>query len=194
MQLTTELVARIDAWMQDAIAVESRVPDAMQLATVSPSGRPSIRTVLLKSWDIRGLVFYTNYASKKAGDITSNGYASILLHCKGKERQLIAEGRIERISAEESDTYFASRPRGSQLGAWASLQSEPLPERDELAKRVAAYTAKFEGGPVPRPSHWGGYRLVVDHLEFWQGMASRLHERDVYSWRDGEWVLQALYP
>lgn len=191
--LPDTLVQRIDAWMNDAIDTEPDVPDAMQLATVDPQGRPTLRTVLLKQWNADGLVFYTNYGSRKAQQLDAVGFASVLLHWKSRERQLIAEGRVERVSAAQSDAYFASRCRGSQVGAWASLQSQPLDERDTLVTRVAAKQAGFDGEPVPRPPNWGGYRLIPDRIEFWQGMSDRLHQRQVYE-ASADWAEHLLYP
>jgi len=194
MPLPAEVIERIDEWMNDAVASEPDVPDAMQLATVGPDGRPTLRTVLLKQWSEDGLLFYTNYTSRKAQQLDATGFATVLLHWKSRERQLIIEGRVERATAAESDAYFASRPRGSQVGAWASLQSQSLPDRQTLVERVEAVEDQYEGAPVPRPAHWGGYRLLPDRVEFWQGMPSRLHVRDVHTDGDDGWTAETLYP
>jgi len=194
MTLSTELAQRIDDWMAEATASEPDVPDAMQLATVDERGRPTLRTVLLKEWDAAGLVFYTNYGSRKAQHLDATGVASVLLHWKSRERQLIVEGHVERVSPAQSDAYFASRARGSQIGAWASLQSHDLDDRETLVERVKAKEASFDGEPVPRPPNWGGYRLIPDRVEFWQGRADRLHVREVYERGDAGWGKKLLYP
>ncbi len=195
MFLTDAMTDKLNTWMEEAIASEPDVPDAMQLATVDENGRPSQRTVLLKSWGADGLVFYTNYQSRKSKDLAHTPYASVLLHWKSSARQLIAEGRVQTIAESESDRYFASRDRGSQIGAWASLQSEELDDRSTLEKRLASVAARFEGKPVTRPPHWGGFKLIADRMEFWQGMADRLHLRTVFERTGSEpWEEKTLYP
>ncbi|WP_437605337.1 pyridoxamine 5'-phosphate oxidase [Sorangium sp. So ce834] len=167
---------------------------AMTLATADASGRPSARMVLLKGIDDRGFVFFTNYESRKSMEITANPFAALCIHWAKAAEQIRVEGRIERISDAESDAYFETRPRGSQIGAWASRQSAPLPSRDALIDRVREIEARFEGGPVPRPPFWGGYRLVPERIEFWRGQESRLHDRVLYL-RDGDgWRVERLYP
>jgi pyridoxamine 5'-phosphate oxidase len=167
----------------------------MQLSTVDEDGRPSLRTVLLKGWGARGLEFYTNYQSRKGQQLSHTPHAAVLLHWKSRERQLIAEGRVELLEPEASDRYFASRGRGSQLGAWASVQSEELDERSTLEDRLAAVTARFDGKPVTRPPHWGGFILIPDRMEFWQGMPDRLHVRTVFERTGPEtWDEKTLYP
>ncbi|AUX34456.1 MULTISPECIES: pyridoxamine 5'-phosphate oxidase [Sorangium] len=167
---------------------------AMTLATADASGRPSARMVLLKGIDDRGFVFFTNYESRKSMEITANPFAALCIHWAKAAEQVRVEGRIERISDAESDAYFETRPRGSQIGAWASRQSAPLPSRDALIDRVREIEARFEGGPVPRPPFWGGYRLVPERIEFWRGQESRLHDRVLYL-RDGDgWRVERLYP
>ncbi|KYF58630.1 pyridoxine/pyridoxamine 5'-phosphate oxidase [Sorangium cellulosum] len=167
---------------------------AMTLATVDASGRPSARMVLLKGIDDRGFVFFTNYASRKAADLEANPFAALCIHWAKAAEQVRVEGRVERIGDAESDAYFATRPRGSQIGAWASRQSAPLPSRERLIERVREIEARFEGRPVPRPAFWGGYRLVPERVELWRGQESRLHDRVVYL-RDGDgWRVERLYP
>ncbi|WP_437774691.1 pyridoxamine 5'-phosphate oxidase [Sorangium sp. So ce1097] len=167
---------------------------AMTLATVDASGRPSARMVLLKGIDDRGFVFFTNYASRKAADLEANPFAALCIHWAKAAEQIRVEGRVERISDAESDAYFATRPRGSQIGAWASRQSAPLPSRERLIERVREIEARFDGRPVPRPAFWGGYRVVPERVELWRGQESRLHDRVVYL-RDGDgWRVERLYP
>ncbi|WP_437874599.1 pyridoxamine 5'-phosphate oxidase [Sorangium sp. So ce513] len=167
---------------------------AMTLATADASGRPSARMVLLKGIDDRGFVFFTNYASRKAADLEANPFAALCIHWAKAAEQIRVEGRVERISDAESDAYFATRPRGSQIGAWASRQSAPLPSRERLIERVREIEARFEGRPVPRPAFWGGYRVVPERIELWRGQESRLHDRVVYL-RDGDgWRIERLYP
>ena len=195
MSWGTDPLALFRAWFAEGEATEPRVPEAMQLATVTADGRPRLRTVLLKGLDDDGLVFYTNYRSRKAQDLDATGVAAALFHFKGLERQVIVEGRVERVDAETSDTYHASRGRGSQIGAWASDQSAPTEGREALMTQVVHHTERFAGGPVPRPPHWGGYRLIPDRWEFWQGHPDRLHERWELSRDDGaHWTGRWLQP
>ncbi|WP_437302771.1 pyridoxamine 5'-phosphate oxidase [Sorangium sp. So ce388] len=167
---------------------------AMTLATADASGRPSARMVLLKGIDDRGFVFFTNHGSRKAVELEANPFAALCIHWAKAAEQIRVEGRVERVTEAESDAYFATRPRGSQIGAWASRQSAPLPSRERLIERVREIEARFEGGPVPRPEFWGGYRVVPERIEFWRGQESRLHDRVVYH-RDGDgWRVERLYP
>ena len=182
------------SWMKDATAKEVNDPDAMNLATVDDRGRPSTRMVLLKAVDARGFVFYTNLESRKGKELAANPFVALCFHWKGLRRQVRIEGPVEQVSDEEADAYYASRARGSQIGAWASQQSRPLESRFALEKRVAEYTAKFGLGKVPRPAHWSGFRVLPQRVEFWTDKPFRLHERAVYV-REGEaWTMEKLYP
>jgi pyridoxamine 5'-phosphate oxidase len=166
----------------------------MTLATVGADGRPAARVVLLKELDARGFVFFTNYTSRKAGELDGAGYAALVFAWLNLERQVRIEGRVERISAPESDAYFAGRPRDSQIGAWASPQSRPITDRAELERLVDETRRRFGAGDIPRPEHWGGYRVIPDRVEFWQGRPGRLHDRLHYRLADGRWVLERLAP
>jgi pyridoxamine 5'-phosphate oxidase len=182
-----------EAWYGDAVSHEPRVPNAMQLCTVDARGRPSCRTVLLKGFDAQGLVFYTNHTSRKATQFSEQREVALLFHWKSLERQVHVEGRVEPVSSEVSDAYFATRDRGSQLGAWASRQSATR-DKGQLEKAVEEMTRRFADGPVPRPEFWGGYRVVPARWEFWQGKPDRLHERRVFERLNGEWTACRLDP
>ena len=169
-------------------------PNAMVLTTATPEGRPSARTVLLKGYDDRGLVFFTNRESRKGHELAANPQATVLLPWHELQRQVIVTGTVTPTDDAESDRYFASRPRDAQLGAWASQQSEVLPDRASLEATLAVVVERYAGQPVPRPPHWGGYRLVPDSWQFWQGRKSRLHDRLRYSLREGSWVRERLAP
>ncbi|MCE7939946.1 MAG: pyridoxamine 5'-phosphate oxidase [Chloroflexi bacterium CFX6] len=169
--------AQLGRWLGDALAAELTEPNAMTLATATPDGRPSARAVLLRGIDARGLVFFSNYASRKGRELAANPHAAVLFLWHALERQVRVEGTVERLDAAASDAYFASRPREHALGAWVSEQSAVIADRAVLEARQAAVEARFAGRPVPRPRHWGGYRLVPDAFEFWQGRPSRLHDR-----------------
>ncbi|OSQ29192.1 pyridoxamine 5'-phosphate oxidase [Thalassospira sp. MCCC 1A03138] len=185
-----------DVWFKEAKNKEKPYPDAMTLATADARGRPSARIVLLKDFDLRGFVFYTNYESRKGDQLAENSFAALCFHWKSLEKCVRIEGAVIKVDTVESDEYFASRPRGSQLGAWASTQSRPMSGRFDLEKRVAEFTAKFGLGKVPRPEHWGGFRLIPDRIEFWSEGKFRLHDRQLYT-RDAEdkgWNLQKLFP
>jgi pyridoxamine 5'-phosphate oxidase len=187
-------IARFRAWMADAEATEPNDANAMTLATVAADGRPSARMVLLKGVDARGFVFYTNLASRKAGDLAANPWAALCFHWKTRRRQVRIEGPAEPVDAAEADAYFASRPRISQIGAWASKQSQPLLGRFELEARIARYTARFGIGAVPRPPFWSGYRVVAECIEFWEERKFRLHMRFLYRKGDDGWTVEELYP
>jgi len=184
---------QFEQWLQEAIACEIPEPNAMTLATVGPNMRPSSRVVLIKGCDERGLVWYTNYNSRKGQDLAGNPFASLQFHWVELERVVRIEGQVEKTSSQESDEYYASRPFDSRIGAWASPQSEVISDRNVLVKNAAFYAAKNWLQP-PRPAHWGGYRLVPDQWEFWQGRKSRLHDRLRYRLEQGQWVRQRLAP
>lgn len=184
-------------WFDEAAQAIDANPNAVALGTVDADGQPSIRQVLLKGWDPQGFVFYTNYRSPKARQLDENPHAALNFYWRGLERQIRIEGLAQRLSAEESDAYFATRPRGSQVGAWASLQSRPLANRQVLAARVEEFEEKFHDQQVPRPEHWGGYRIVPLRFEFWEAEAYRLHDRWEFvraSADAEEWQVEMLYP
>lgn len=184
---------QFERWFDEARAAGIRDSNAMALASVDNQGRPSARIVLLKGVDARGFVFYTNYASRKGRELGSGAAAALLFFWVEQERQVRIEGAVERVSDLESDAYFATRPRDSQLGAWASPQSSPIPDRAWLDASYAEFEARFDAR-VPRPPHWGGFRVVPDRFEFWQGRASRLHDRLVWTRAGAGWTLGRLAP
>ena len=181
-------------WYADAEGAEIRAPQAMALATSTADGAPSVRMVLLKGADERGFVFFTGYVSRKAGELDANPRAALLFHWDPLGRQVRVEGHVERVAGQESDAYFATRPRGAQLAAAASQQSSVLRDRSEIDTRVQELTRDHEGSDVRRPDHWGGYRLVPEAYEFWQHRDDRLHDRLRYRRANGEWVVERLSP
>ncbi|MBK1715446.1 pyridoxamine 5'-phosphate oxidase [Rubrivivax gelatinosus] len=184
---------QFERWMQQAIDAQVPEPNAMTLATVGADGRPSTRIVLIKQFDERGIVWYTNYDSRKGHELAAHPFAALQFHWIELERVVRIEGRVEKTSAEQSDAYFASRPLDSRIGAWASPQSQVIGSRAVLVANAAKYAASFALQP-PRPPHWGGYRLVPDGWEFWQGRKSRLHDRLRYRLDGGAWVRERLAP
>jgi len=187
-------IAQFSRWFDEAVAAEVPEPNAMTLATVDAAGRPTARIVLMKGVDARGVVFHTNYDSRKGRDLAANPRAALLFFWVGLERQVRIDGAAERVSAEDSDAYFAARPRGSQISAWASPQSARVADRAWLEARVAEFEARFASGAVPRPPNWGGMRVVPDRFEFWQGRTSRLHDRLVWSRQGDRWTIERLAP
>jgi pyridoxamine 5'-phosphate oxidase len=192
--VVTDPFVKFHEWMQEAWAHEPEDANAMTLATTTPDGMPSARIVLLKGADTRGFVFYTNTQSRKGEELAANARAALLFHWKPLGRQVRIEGRVERVTDAEADAYYATRPRISRLGAWASDQSRNLPERAELERRLAEYEARYPDDEIPRPPHWAGYRIVPERFEFWQNMPFRLHDRTVYTKAATGWTIGKLYP
>lgn len=192
--MTTDPFALFDQWYAGARTTEPNDSNAMALATVDAAGQPSVRMVLLKGHGPDGFVFYTNRESRKAGELAVVPRAALLFHWKSLRRQIRIEGAVTLASDAESDAYFASRSRDSQLGAWASDQSRPLPDRATFEARYEAMRARFAGQDVPRPPHWGGYRVTPQRIEFWQDREHRLHERRVFTRTEGGWDEGLLYP
>jgi len=181
-------------WFGAALDAGLHEPNAMTVATATPEGRPSARVVLLKGFDGRGFVFYTNYEGRKGRELEENNRAALLFYWGELERQVRIEGTVSRVPKAESDAYYASRPRGSRLGAWASEQSRTVEGRGVLEDRIGDLEAEYEGREVPRPPFWGGYRVEPEVVEFWQGRENRLHDRIVYRREDGGWKIERLQP
>jgi len=189
-----EPVEQFRRWFEEALAAGLHEPNAMIVATASPDGLPSARVVLLKGFDDRGFVFYTNYEGRKGRELEENPRAALLFYWGELERQVRIEGTASRVSEEESDAYYAGRPRGSRLGALASEQSRVVGSREVLEGRIRTLEAEYEGRDVPRPAFWGGYRVEPEAVEFWQGRENRLHDRLVYRRGDGGWKMERLQP
>lgn len=181
-------------WLEDATKSEPNDPNATALATVDPDGMPNVRMVLLKGFDQEGFVFYTNYESAKGQEILSSMKAAMCFHWKSLRRQARVRGNVEKVSDAEADAYYASRPRGSRIGAWASAQSRPLESRFALEKAVAEYTARYAIGEIPRPPHWSGFRIKPTAIEFWHDRAFRLHDRVRFEAEGANWTKTRLYP
>lgn len=192
--LKPEPISQFLEWFNEYKAGQPPEPTAMAIATASKDGEPSVRFVLLKSFGADGFVFFTNYKSEKAKNLEQNPRASLVFYWNPQNRQVRVSGRVEKTSALESDEYFATRPVESQLGAWASQQSEPVESRETLEARMNELRAKYAGKAVPRPPHWGGFRVIPERIEFWQGRTGRLHDRFVFERVPGGWNIQRLCP
>jgi len=191
---STQPYSLFGEWLEDAKQSEPNDPNAVALSTVDPEGMPNVRMVLLKGYDTRGFVFYTNYESTKGREILASMKAAMCFHWKSLQRQVRIRGNVEIVSDEEADAYYASRARGSRIGAWASKQSRPLESRFALEKAVAEYTAKYAIGNIPRPSYWSGFRIVPVSIEFWHDRPFRLHDRVLFTQAEGGWNKVRLYP
>lgn len=187
-------IRQFQQWLEQAIVAQLPEPNAMTLATATRDGLPSARIVLLKGLDERGFAFYTNYESRKGQELADNPHAALVFLWTVLERQVRVEGRVEKVAAAETDAYFQSRPLTSRLGAWASDQSRVIAGREVLEQRFAALKATYADEQVPRPPHWGGYRVIPQQIEFWQGRTSRLHDRLRYRLEQGNWLLERLAP
>jgi pyridoxamine 5'-phosphate oxidase len=194
MSQPTDPIARFQAWLAEAEQSEPHDATAMALASVDGAGMPNVRMVLLKGVDDRGFVFYTNFESAKGEELLANPKAALCFHWKSLRRQVRIQGAIETVSDAEADAYFASRAKDSQIGAWASQQSRPLPDRFALEKAVARYAAKHGLGTVPRPPYWSGFRLAHERIEFWTDKPFRLHDREVFTRSGSGWTTEKLFP
>ncbi len=193
-ELPVEAVERFDTLWAEALQLDLTEPTAVTLATSTPDGRPSVRTVLLKAHDASGFVIYTNMESKKGRQVLANPSAALCFFWQPLMKQVIVEGRVQPVSEEEADAYWATRARGSQVGAWASQQSRTMSAPDELERRVEEFSARYNGQEVPRPPHWSGFRIVPSYVEFWTAKPFRLHERIVYELVDGRWEKRQIFP
>ncbi len=189
-----DAIAQFQAWFAEALAAQLPEPNAMTLATATADGTPSARIVLLKGCDCQGFTFFTNYESRKGQELAANPQAVLVFLWQALERQVRIEGRVEKVTPEETEAYFHARPIASQIGAWASHQSQVIPSRDVLQQRYQDLEARYAGQVIPRPEHWGGYRVIPHHIEFWQGRPSRLHDRLRYRLDNDQWVIERLSP
>jgi pyridoxamine 5'-phosphate oxidase len=192
--LHTDPVQQFDRWYKEYQQTKPPEPGAMALASATKEGKPTVRFVLLKSHGADGFVFYTNYESMKSRQLSQNPHAALAFYWNVHNRQVRVSGRVEKVSEDESDQYFAARPLESQLSAWASQQSEVIESREWLERRMSELREKYKSGKVPRPPHWGGFRIVPDRIEFWQGRTSRLHDRFVYVRSGNAWCVERLSP
>ena len=192
--VSSDPIAQFSVWMNEAVSSDLQEPNAMTLATANKAGIPSARTVLLKGFDKRGFVFYTNYESSKAEELKENPVASLLIFWAELERQVRIIGKVDKVSQQESEKYFSSRPRDSRLGAWASKQSGVIADRETLENKFKEMKERFEGKEIPLPPFWGGYRVIPHKIEFWQGRESRLHDRICYTLDAGSWKIERLSP
>jgi pyridoxamine 5'-phosphate oxidase len=191
---STQPYSLFGEWLEDAMRSEPNDPNAFALSTVDPDGMPNVRMVLLKGFDTRGFVFYTNYESTKGWEILGSMKAAMCFHWKSLQRQVRVRGNVEIVADDEADAYYASRARGSRIGAWASKQSRPLESRFALEKAVAEYTARYAIGEIPRPPYWSGFRIVPVSIEFWHDRPFRLHDRVIFTEAEGGWNKTRLYP
>lgn len=189
-----DAIKQFGAWWQDAVNSKIEEVNAFTLATATLTGKPSARIILLKGYDENGFVFFTNYTSNKGNELANNPQVCMVFFWKELERQVRIEGTVEKVSSEESDSYFTSRPEGSRIGAWASPQSTVIDSRDIIENNVAKYQQQFAGQTIPRPKHWGGYRVKPTGIEFWQGRSSRLHDRLQYQLAEDAWKIERLAP
>lgn len=192
--LSPDPFKQFDTWFDDAVDFGVDEPNVIVLSTISELNRPSSRIVLLKEYNNKGFAFFTNYNSRKGKQIEKNPFGALLFPWHTMERQIRIEGRIEKLAEEESDAYFRSRPAGSRISAWASPQSKEIPSREYLEKSVHDYKQKFTGQSIPRPDYWGGYRLIPEQFEFWQGRQNRLHDRLEYTFKGKKWHIKRLAP